>query len=262
MNNRNMSVAGTFYPAQCGEINRYIATFNEAVEKKVHLDFIPKAIIAPHAGYVYSGFTANAAYSLIDSSKIKRVLVIGPSHKVYLRGASVALYENYGSPCGDLEIDLDYSKELIEKYPFLSFEASAHSEHSTETQVPFIQHYFGSVKLVEIVYGDLDPKALVPVIEDALRDEETFVVISTDLSHFYTLEEANRLDSVCLRAVEKMDLAGLESGCEACGMIGVKAVLQAAKKEGMQSQVIDYRTSYDASSDESQVVGYMSVLLG
>jgi MEMO1 family protein len=103
---------------------------------------------------------------------------------------------------------------------------------------------------------------LVPVIEDALMDEETFVVISTDLSHFYTLEEVNRLDSLCLKAVEKMDLNGLNTGCEACGMIGVKAVISAAKREGMQSRLIDYRTSYDASSDADSVVGYMSVLLG
>jgi MEMO1 family protein len=262
MNDRQMSVAGTFYPAECSEINRYIDTFNEALELKPGLDFTPRAIIAPHAGYVYSGFTANAAYALIDTAKIKRVLVIGPSHRVYLRGASVALYENYVSPCRALKIDQEYSKALIDRYDALSFEPSAHSEHSTETQVPFVQHYFGDVSLVEIVYGEIDYRELVPVIEDALMDEETFVVISTDLSHFYTLEEVNRLDSLCLKAVEKMDLNGLNTGCEACGMIGVKAVISAAKREGMQSRLIDYRTSYDASSDADSVVGYMSVLLG
>lgn len=257
-----MSVAGTFYPAQCTEINRYIGTFNEVLDVKADLDFTPRAIISPHAGYVYSGFTANAAYALIDTAKIKRVLVIGPSHRVYLRGASVALYENYASPCGELKIDQGYSQALIDRYEYLSFEPSAHSEHSTETQIPFIQHYFGAVSLVEIVYGDIDYRELLPVIEDALRDEQTFVVISTDLSHFYSLEDANRLDFVCLKAVEQMDLEGLNSGCEACGMIGVKAVVKAAKLAGMQSKLIDYRTSYDASSDASSVVGYMSVLLG
>jgi AmmeMemoRadiSam system protein B len=262
MNDRQMSVAGTFYPAQCSEINRYIDTFNEALEVKADLDFTPRAVISPHAGYVYSGFTANAAYALIDTAKIKRVLVIGPSHRVYLRGASVALYEDYASPCGELKIDQKYSKALIDRYDALTFEPSAHSEHSTETQIPFIQHYFADVSLVEIVYGDIDYRELVPVIEDALRDEETFVVISTDLSHFYSLKEANRLDSVCLKAVEEMNLDGLNAGCEACGMIGVKAVTTAAKSVGMQSKLIDYRTSYDASSDADSVVGYMSVLLG
>ena len=262
MNERTMSVAGSFYPAQCSEINRYISTFNQELGVTKTLDFTPRAVIAPHAGYVYSGFTANAAYRLINTDKIKRVLIVGPSHRVYFKGASVAMYETYGSPCADLKIDMEYARALITDYEFLTFNDQAHHEHSTETQVPFIQHYFKEVKLVEVVYSDIDHRALVPVVEDALGDRETFVVISTDLSHFYTLEEANSLDSVCLKAVKEMDVAGLESGCEACGMTGVKAVIEAGKREGMQCQLVDYRTSYDASSDASRVVGYMSALLG
>ena len=262
MNERRMSVAGSFYPAECSEINRHITLFNQELGLAEPLDFTPRAIISPHAGYVYSGFTANAAYRLIDTDRIKRVLLIGPSHRVYFKGASVGLYESYRSPCADLKVDLDYAKALINRYPFLSFDDQAHHEHSTETQVPFIQHYFKEVMLVEVVYSDIDPKKLVPVIKDALQDDETFVVISTDLSHFYTQKEANTLDAICLKAVSEMDLYGFESGCEACGMIGVKAVIEAGKGEGMQSRVIDYRTSYDASSDASRVVGYMSVLLG
>ena len=261
MNNRHMSVAGTFYPHECSEIKRYIELFSQE-QKASGPKLKARAIISPHAGYVYSGFTANAAYSLIDTEKIKRVIVIGPSHRVYVKGASISLHERYDSPCSSLPMDREYSKSLLDKYASLSFEPSAHNEHSTETQVPFIEHYFDEVKIVEIVYGDIDYKELVPIIDNALDDDENFVVISTDLSHFYTLEEANRLDSICLKAVEEMDLAGLKSGCEACGMIGVKAVLQAAKKEGMTCQLIDYRTSYDASSDASSVVGYMSVLVG
>jgi AmmeMemoRadiSam system protein B len=220
-----------------------------------------RAVISPHAGYVYSGFTANAAYRLIDTAKIKRVVVIGPSHRVYINGASVALYDTYSSPCGELTIDKGYSQRLIESYEALSFEPSAHAEHSTEVQVPFIQHYFGDIFVVEIVYGDIDYTELVPIIEHVLSDEENFVVISTDLSHFYTLEDANKLDRICLTAVEQMDLPKLNSGCEACGMIGVKAMLASASKLGLQSQLIDYRTSYDASSDATRVVGYMSALI-
>jgi len=260
MSSRNMSVAGTFYPSQCSEINRYIDTFNEAIKAPSH-KMSARAVISPHAGYVYSGFTANAAYRLIDTSKIKRVVVIGPSHRVYLNGASVALYDSYSSPCGEMKMDKSYAQALIGQYDALSFEPSAHAEHSTEVQVPFIQHYFGDIELVEIVYGDIDYASLVPIIENALADEENFVVISTDLSHFYTLEDANKLDSICLTAVEQLDLPKLNTGCEACGMIGVKAMLGAAKKLGLQSQLIDYRTSYDASSDATRVVGYMSALI-
>ncbi len=260
MSSRNMSVAGTFYPSECSEIERYIQTFNQAVSSKKG-KLSARAIISPHAGYVYSGFSANAAYSLVDTQGIKRVVLIGPSHRVYLKGASVALYEEYLSPCSKMKMDMEYSKALIERYELFSFDPSAHAEHSTETQVPFIQHYFGPVDLVEIVYGDIDYAAFVPLIEELLKDEESFLVISTDLSHFYTLEEAKALDSICLKAVEDMDMKGLDSGCEACGKIGVKALVQAAENLGLGSRVVDYRTSYDASSDASRVVGYMSALI-
>lgn len=255
-----MSVAGTFYPAQCSEINRYIDKFNKAIQTGSQ-KISARAIISPHAGYVYSGFTANTAYRLIDTKKIKRVIVIGPSHRVYFKGASVALYENYQTPCADLDMDTEYAQQLIDGFDQLNFEPSAHAEHSTETQVPFIGHYFNDVSLVEIVYGEIDYQALIPIIKAALEDDENFIVISTDLSHFYTLEEANKLDSICLRAVEKMDVNALDSGCEACGMIGIKAVIEASKKHGLKTKLVDYRTSYDTSSDASSVVGYMSALI-
>ncbi len=257
-----MSVAGSFYPAQCSEIKRHIDSFNDSLNSSVKLDFTPKAIISPHAGYIYSGFTANAAYSQINPAGIKRVIIIGPSHRVYLRGASVALYDNYRSPCKEFKIDHAYSTSLIERYEALSFDTSAHMEHSTETQVPFIARYFNDVELVEIVYGDIAFQDLVPIISDALKEEESFVVISTDLSHFYGLKEAKMLDSVCVKAVELLSIEKLDLGCEACGMTGVKALMQAANEAGLHSQVADYRTSYDASSDADRVVGYMSALLG
>ena len=262
MSKRYMSVAGSFYPGSCGEIEKYISTFNDALEKEIALPFVPKAIIAPHAGYIYSGFSANSAYRLVNTSAVKRVVVIGPSHRVFINGASVAIQEDYESPCGDLPIDRTYSSDLIDRYDFLVFQEDAHREHSTETQVPFIKHYFNDVKIVEIVYGDIAYQKLIPIIEEALRVEETFVVISTDLSHFFTLEKANKLDAICLKAVENIDIRMIDAGCQACGMIGVKALMHAAKNSGLQSRLIDYRTSYDASGDAGSVVGYLSALLG
>ena len=262
MSKRYMSVAGSFYPGSCGEVEKYISTFSDAIEKEIALPFVPKAIIAPHAGYIYSGFSANSAYKMVDTSAVKRVVVIGPSHRVFINGASVAIQEVYESPCGDLPIDRIYSRDLIDRYDFLGFQEDAHKEHSTETQAPFIKHYFNDVKIVEIVYGDIAYQKLIPIIEEVLRDEETFLVISTDLSHFYTLEEANKLDAICLKAVENIDAGMMDAGCQACGMIGVKALMQAAKNSGLQSRLIDYRTSYDAGGDAGSVVGYLSALFG
>ncbi len=255
---RKMSVAGQFYPLECSEIKRYIEVFSQELkpEKEEY-----RAIISPHAGYVYSGFTANLAYSKIDFSKIKRVLVIGPSHRVYLKGASIALYATYETPCADMKVDKRYSEYLKNRYEFLDFQQSAHAEHSTETQVPFIEFYAPHVNLVEVVYGELNYKDLLPLMEEVLKNEENFLVISTDLSHFYDLNQANTIDSICLKAVNEMNILDLDKGCEACGMIGVKAVLQASKNLDLKSKVIDYRTSADASNDKSRVVGYMSALI-
>ncbi|MBU1669375.1 AmmeMemoRadiSam system protein B [bacterium] len=257
MSNRLMSVAGTFYPNHCQAIEAYIQEFDKIQDTSPKLKFRPKAIISPHAGYIYSGFTANCAYKLIDASHFKRVVVIGPSHRVYLKGASVALYDRYETPCGSLAVDVEYSKALMEQYDFLSFSPEVHQEHSTETQMPFVQRYFPEVNVVEIVYGDMNYKSLIPLMKSLLDDPETFLVISTDLSHFYDLKDANSLDSICLKGIETLDVHLLNQGCEACGMIGVKALLEVATK----SQLIDYRTSYDASHDDTRVVGYLSALL-
>jgi len=255
---RKMSVAGQFYPLECLEIKKYIDVFSQELkkEKKKY-----RAIISPHAGYVYSGFTANMAYSKVDFSQIRRVVVIGPSHRVYLKGASVALYETYETPCADMKIDKTYSADINNRYEFLHFQQSAHAEHSTETQVPFIQFYAPHVSLVEVVYGELNYKHLVPLMEEVLKDKESFLVVSTDLSHFYDLNKAKHLDSICVKAVKEMNVLDLDRGCEACGMIGVKAVIEASHKLELKSKVIDYRTSADSSNDKSRVVGYMSALI-
>ena len=260
MSKRTTSVAGTFYPLTAQEIRGYIHGFNEGKDE-LEQKLKARAIISPHAGYVFSGACANAAYRRIDVSKIKRVIVIGPSHRLYLKGASIALYDSYESPCADLKIDLEYSKQLIESYEFLDFNALAHSEHSTETQVPFIEHYCNEVELVEIVYGDMDYMDLAPLIKKALSQEENLVVISTDLSHFHELNVANRHDAICRTAIENMSVEEVNHGCEACGMIGVKALLEVGKNIGLKSQIMDYRTSFDTNSDASRVVGYLSVIM-
>lgn len=261
MNERKMSVDGRFYPDTSAEINRFIEHFNGLLAQE-HKHYRPRAVIVPHAGYVYSGFTANAAYHLLDASAYKRVIVIGPSHRVYLKGASIALQERYATPYGALKMDQVYAQGLMRSYEFLAFNPQAHYEHSTETQMPFIAHYLPDIPVIEVVYGELSFDLLSPMIEALLEERDNLIVISTDLSHFHTLKEANLLDGICLQAIEKMQLNALDQGCEACGKIGVKALMQAAINQGLKARLVDYRTSYDASEDASSVVGYMSALVG
>ncbi|HHD84305.1 MAG TPA: AmmeMemoRadiSam system protein B [Campylobacteraceae bacterium] len=258
---RKDAVAGQFYPDSATEITQMIEHYNKILDENLKdksvLNLSPRAIVVPHAGYVYSAFTANFAFRLLANTHAKRVVVIGPSHRVYLQGTSVSDYDSYETPYGDLPIDKTLVRDLEEKFGII-FAPEAHHEHSTEVQMPFIKRYDPDASVVELVYGDEDPARLAEVLDYLLDDPDTVVVISTDLSHYYDIQKANSLDSVCMQAVADLNPAELHQGCEACGKIGVEAMLITAKKRGLKPVLLDYRTSADASGDESQVVGYMS----
>ncbi|GGD32794.1 hypothetical protein GCM10012288_03400 [Malaciobacter pacificus] len=260
MSIRKTVVAGSFYPNEKDEILRYINHFNSFEDTDETFEDI-KAIIVPHAGYIYSGYTANLAYKKASLKSYKRVVVIGPSHNVYLKGASVALYDEYETPLGNLSIDKEFSQYLIDKYDFLDFNIECEFEHSTEVQVPFIKHYFGDVEIVEIIYGEIDYKEISKIIDEVLNSSVNLVVISTDLSHFYTLEEANNLDGFFLSAVQNKNL-DLFNSCEACGKVGVKALINWAIQNRYESKLLHYCTSADVSKDKNRVVGYTSALIG
>ncbi len=257
---RKSAVAGMFYPQKKEEILRYIDTFNKNIT--INGDFDTRAMIVPHAGYVYSGFTANIAYAISKMKKTKRLIVIGPSHKVYYEGASIALYDEYQTPLGNITIDKQYSQNLENRYDFITFNDSMHFEHSTETQAPFIKHYFPNTPIVEIVYGKISFLQLSTLIDEIFEDKDNLLVISTDLSHFHTQENANKLDNICLNAIAKKDMNLFDKGCEACGKIGLKAVISSAIKKDMNSKVLHYCTSYNTTKDASRVVGYTSALIG
>lgn len=263
MSKRKLAVAGSFYPQNKDEIERYINHFNKVLEDNnilIDTTLNPRALIVPHAGYIYSGFTANFAYRYLPKN-IKNIIVIGPSHKFAFKGASVALYENYPTPFGDLDINIELSQKIINKFPFVGFDDKVHCEHSTETQFPFIKNYASDVKVVELVYSDCDFRDIGQVIEYLMEDEDNFVIISTDLSHFYTLDEAKVKDNICLNAIVQKDIKKLENGCEACGKVGVKALLNSISKKNMKIKLLDYRTSADRSKDETRVVGYSSFVI-
>ncbi|PID47895.1 MAG: AmmeMemoRadiSam system protein B [Proteobacteria bacterium] len=260
-NIRKSAFSGSFYPANKNEVLQYINHFNSNLN--IEGSFNTKAIIVPHAGYIYSGFTANVAYNIAQSQKEKTIFVIGPSHRVYVQGASISLYDSYETPLGNIDVDKQFALHLKDKYAFLDFSPDAHeSEHSTETQAPFIKHYFSNSRIIEIVYGKLDYKDLSSLLEEILEEDDFFVVISTDLSHFYTQEEANKIDNICLNAIAKKDMNLFDQGCEACGKIGVQAIIYCAIKKDLQTNLLHYCTSYDRTRDPSRVVGYVSALVG
>jgi len=263
MSTRETAVAGQFYPLKASEIQATLKKYNEILDAyfKTHpkvSQLKPRAVIVPHAGYVYSGFTANVALRLLNQNEIKRIVVIGPSHRVGFKGTSIAEYDDYSTPLGKIQIDRDLIKKLKEKFA-LTFVPEAHHEHSTEVQMPIIKNYAPEISIVELVYGDEKPQNLAKVIEYVLEQPQTAVVISTDLSHYYDINKANKLDAICIDAVLNLEVSTLHQGCEACGKIGVEAMLIAAKSKGLFPKLLDYRTSAEASADKSSVVGYMSV---
>jgi AmmeMemoRadiSam system protein B len=261
---RKMAVAGAFYPQNCKKLKIYFHKFSEMVSPQTRADPIfsvnPRAIIVPHAGYVYSGFTANLAYMILSHASATRVIVIGPSHHHYFQGISGSYFESYQTPCGDIEIDTGYLIDLARRFK-IGFEEKAHrKEHSTEVQMPFIRHYLPKAKVIELVYGDISSGQIAEIITYLLLDPQNTVVISSDLSHFHTQEKAKELDTHCLRAISLLDRGKLAKGCEACGITGIDAMIEAAKKLGLRSKLIDYRTSADYSGDRSRVVGYASAV--
>lgn len=255
---REMSVAGAFYPASSVEIEQYFEHFSKIYDEKAQ---VPKtkarAVIVPHAGYIYSGFTANIAYRVLQHSGVKNILVIGPSHRVGFHGSSLGNYRSYETPFGEIKSSEQLTKKLQERFN-LPFMPQAHAEHSTEVQFPFIKHYLPQCSIVELVYSSERAEAISEIIDFVLSQEDCAVVISTDLSHFYTLENANELDNICLNAIENLDVEILGDGCEACGLIGVEAMIRSAIKLKLNSHILDYRTSADSSGDKERVVGYVS----
>lgn len=255
--NRKMSVAGAFYPDTKEGILDSFEYFNDIVSKQF-TSFLynknVKALIVPHAGYIYSGFTANLAYRNVINNP-KRVIVIGPSHRVAFEGISLKEYDCYETPLGNIKADNDYIDYLKNKFDFVSLE---HEEHSTEVQFPFVKYYFPKATIVELVYGQ--NANLEGIIEEVLKTEDTLLLISTDLSHFYNQKKANELDSYCIKGIEKLDMDILQLG-EACGMQGIILLLKVLNKMALHVKSIDYRTSGDITGDLERVVGYYSAII-
>lgn len=280
MNNHNSdirkpAVAGLFYPANPVELTQTIAGFYSQVEK-VSLDGAPLALIAPHAGYPYSGRTAAKAYKLLEGEQFDTVVVVSPSHRVFFKGSSIYDGAGYETPLGVVEIDRALSKKLAAIHPSVYFSNMGHAggatrgEHALEVQLPFLQVVLGRFKLVAIVMGDQEEDTVNPLAETlaaGLRGTNTLMVASTDLSHFHSQKKAVRLDSAIQYAVEKFDpellIDTLESGKgEACGGGIVAAVMKAARRlGGKRVTFLEYTTSGEITGDFQEVVGYLSAVV-
>jgi len=260
---RKSAVSGLFYPDNCGKITEMIYLFNRSAQKhhpvSLPKEIIPRAIIVPHAGYVYSGYTANLAYRSLKTARARRFIVIGPSHTYYFQGISGSFYDTFQTPCGNLRIDSPYLFALAKRFQ-IRFTPPAHEkEHSTEVQMPFLQHYFPDREVIELVDGEIRIDSLANLMIALLTNPDNILVVSSDLSHFHPLHTAKRIDRHCIEGIDNLATTPLEQ-CEACGITGIKALILAAKHLKLSSKVLHYTTSADYSHDTKSVVGYLSAL--
>ncbi len=257
---RKTAVAGTFYPDDADRLSRAVDGY--LADAKPTVGDAPKAVIAPHAGYPYSGPVAAAAYARIKPARarIKRVVLLGPCHRVAVRGLALPGAEAFESPLGDVAVD-KAAVDAIKDLPQVSEFPEAHArEHSLEVHIPFLQRVIDDFTLVPLVVGEAAPAEITEVLEAVWGGRETLIVVSSDLSHYLSHADARAIDARTARAIEMFDGAAIEPN-GACGRFPVAGLLDIAKRRGMRIETVDVRNSGDTFGGRDKVVGYGSWLL-
>jgi AmmeMemoRadiSam system protein B/AmmeMemoRadiSam system protein A len=251
---RPPAVAGSFYPSDPDEL---AAMVDKMLQQARAEGEAPKAVIAPHAGYIYSGPIAASAYVRVGKARevIRRVVLLGPAHRVALGGLAVSGASAFRTPLGEVPLDRAAIERLLALPQVTVLDAAHAAEHSLEVQLPFLQRVLGPFSLVPLVVGQATPEQVAEVLEALWGGPETLVVISSDLSHYHDYDTARRLDAATSRAIEA--LAPEDIGDEgACGRHPIGGLLRLARKLGLKATTIDLRNSGDTAGDKAQVVGY------
>lgn len=266
---RKPAVAGTFYPKSPEELKAQLKTFFDA-GGKIELPSKPFGIIAPHAGYVYSGETAARAYKLIKGEKYSTVVVISPSHREYFEGSSIYSGEAYETPLGQIPIDSEMCERIASNGKHVYKSINGHrQEHALEVQLPFLQIALTDFTLIPIVIGDQNPKYVYDLADALIKsiDNSVLLIASSDLSHFHNKKTANKLDSVIENHIVSFDyqrlLSDLSIGaCEACGGGPIAALMKTAEAFKKNKAVALRRCdSGDVTGDSDEVVGYLSAVI-
>lgn len=269
---RKPSVAGSFYPANPAALEKMIAEYVDKAETP-KIEHPVMGIVAPHAGYIYSGSVAAHAYALLQNQSVRRVVVISPSHVASFRGASIYDGHFYETPLGKIKVDRDFGKRLAAESDLIKLSAEGHEtkyqgrgEHALEVQLPFLQHVLGDFELVPVVMGEQSYescRALGIALGELIENNETIIVASSDLSHFHPYKEAVQLDKKVLRAIEEWDYYNLSRNCnariwEACGAGPIVATMIAVEQRGANvAHLLKYANSGDVpAGNRAQVVGY------
>lgn len=259
---RPSEIAGTWYPGGAADLRSTIERYLAGVERK-ELEGELVGLIAPHAGYLYSGQVAAHAYKQLEDRDFDLVTLISPVHRMYMGTYVVTSYHYYETPLGAVPVATDLVDTLAEKLRLVRVQRDA--EHSLEIQLPFLQYFLSEFRLVPLMLGDQDwdcCQRLASELVPLLAGQKALLVASTDLSHFHPYDRAVHLDQRVLEHIENFDPRGLSDDlaarrCEACGGGPVIAVMLAAREMGAdEAHVLHYANSGDVTGDRSQVVGY------
>lgn len=250
------AVADMFYPGQAQQLKSLVRRYLFEA-RSLSPDPPPKAIIAPHAGYIYSGPVAASAYVQLRciADRVRRVVLIGPCHRVPVRGIAVSDADAFASPLGLVPVDRA-SVEAILRLPGVQALDAAHvEEHALEVHLPFLQELFSDFSIVPLLAGAASADAVADVLEALWGGDETVIVVSSDLSHYLDYPTARAFDGATCQAIESLDASSIDYD-HACGRVPVAGLLMLARRRGLRAVTLDLRSSGDTAGDRRRVVGY------
>jgi len=255
---RPAAVAGMFYPGDRASLARDIQRLLDAASPST---LRPKALIVPHAGYVYSGPVASSAYVLLKDLRevIRRVVLLGPVHRVWVQGLALPAVDAFETPLGVVYLDEAAMARLLQ-LPQVEVNEAAHAwEHSLEVHLPFLQTVLSDFSLIPLAVGGATPEQVAEVLEQVWGGEETLIVVSSDLSHYLPYDQAQRSDQSTAQAI--LDLRSDLVGEQACGAHPINGLMLAARRHHLIPHLLDLRNSGDTAGDKRQVVGYAAFAL-
>jgi MEMO1 family protein len=255
-NIRTPAVAGLFYPADARQLAQDVQQLLTGAEQS---EPIPKALIVPHAGYVYSGAIAASAYATLQSvaSIIKRVILLGPTHRVAVQGLALPGVDVFDTPLGSVKLDTN-AMQSIAHLSQVTVSTEAHAlEHSLEVQLPFLQSVLTEFTLLPLAVGMASAESVAEVLEYVWGDEETLIVVSSDLSHYLPYATAQQVDSATVQSI--LQLQQPIAHDHACGGTPISGLILAAKKHQLIPRLLDLRNSGDTAGSRDQVVGYAAI---
>ncbi|ADE16626.1 protein of unknown function DUF52 [Nitrosococcus halophilus Nc 4] len=251
---RQPAVAGLFYPADLVSLQTQIQNFFKTNDARGNP---PKAIIAPHAGYRYSGPVAASAYACLRKvqGRIHRVILLGPSHRVPFYGIATSRANGFATPLGIVPVNQDDLQQALALPQVRALDEPHALEHSLEVQLPFLQEILGDFSLVPLVVGHSSPQEVKEVLDLFWGSEETLIIVSSDLSHYHDYTTAQQLDRATTKAIEALQPEAIHSE-QACGYLPMGGLLMAARERGLHGTTLDLRNSGDTAGSREKVVGY------